>query len=109
MDFAAKREHTPFWRYCRNLEIPKELAHRILLFKEVSKSYQVEGELFRLDSWTQVMLGQGLLPEQYDPIVETMNEHDLRRLLTGLSSKVMNALEQMPVHEEFVRAYFKEP
>ncbi len=101
----TERDDSQFWRYCRNMDIPEELAHRIRLFKDAGKFYQRENELFRLDSWTQVLLGQGILPESYHPIVDTMSKDELQRLLVGLRDKVKHSLKQMPTHEEFVRAY----
>lgn len=102
---ATERDDSDFWRYCRNMDIPDELEHRLRLFNEAGKFYQSEGELFRLDSWTQVMLGQGLYPEGYHPIVDTMAENELKAFLVGLRSKVEQAIDQMPIHEEFVRTY----
>lgn len=102
---VTERDDSDFWRYCRDMEVPSELAHRIRLFKETGKSYQVENELFPLHSWTQVMLGQGLTPETYHPIVDTIDERELKRLLAGLRDRVVNSLEKMTPHEEFLRAY----
>ncbi len=100
-----EREDSAFWRDCREMEISDDLSHRIRLFKQAAKFYQSEGELFRLDSWIQVMLGQGLLPECYHPIVDTMSEHELKRFLTELSTNISRTVERMPVHEDFVRSY----
>jgi len=101
----TERDDSPFWRHCKNMEIPESLSHRIKLFKEIGRSFQTEGELFRLDSWTQVMMGQGLYPEQYHPIVNTMNPTDLRQLLMGLQKNVAGMVDQMPSHDDFVRRY----
>ncbi len=102
---VTDREDSPFWRYCKNMDVPEELAHRIKLFQETGKSYQVEGELFRLDSWTQVMLGQGLYPVQYHPIVNTMKRSDLEQFLKGLHDNVASLVRKLPVHDDFVREY----
>lgn len=102
---VTDREDSSFWRYCRSMDVPEELAHRISLFQEAGKSYQVEGELFRLDSWTQVMLGQGLYPAQYHPILSTMKRHDLEKFLKGLHDNVVNLVGKLPLHDDFVREY----
>ena len=101
----TEREDSPFWRYCKNMDIPDELSHRLKLFKESGKSYQVEGELFRLDSWTQVMLGQGLMPERYHPIVDTMSVSELTSFLKGVSNNVESMVKAMPTHKECLRRY----
>ena len=65
---VTERTDTPFWRHVRSMEIPDTLKHRIELFKETGRVFKVPTELFGENSWTQVMLGQGLYPEQYHPI-----------------------------------------
>ncbi len=40
---TTDRDDTPFWRYCRNMEIPDSLARRIELFKEGGHAYQARG------------------------------------------------------------------
>lgn len=102
---VTDREDSSFWRHCRNMDVPDELAHRIKLFQDAGKSYQVEGELFRLGSWTQVMLGQGLYPSQYHPIVNSMTRNDLERFLKGLHENVAGLVQKMPTHNDFVREY----
>lgn len=102
---VTERNDSSFWQYCKAMDIPAELAHRLRLFKETGKSFQVEGELFRLNSWTQVMLGQGLQPEQYHPIVNTMNPHDLTKFLRSLQDQVNHVVDKLPPHDEFVREY----
>lgn len=35
---ATERDDSPFWRYCKEMEIPEELKHRIALFKDFGRS-----------------------------------------------------------------------
>lgn len=102
---ATERDDSPFWRYCRDMAVPTELSHRMALFKENGKSFQVEGELFRLDSWTQVMLGQGILPESYHPIVDLMPERDLQQFLAGIATEVDKKIATLAPHQDFVNKY----
>jgi len=102
---VTERDDSPFWQYCRQMEVPEQLAHRIQLFKDTGKSFQVEGELFRLNSWTQVMLGQGLVPEQYHPIARTMKSSDLKIFLQRLHDQVDHLVHGLPSHADFVREY----
>ncbi len=63
---------------------PDSLAQRIALFKENAHAYQADGELFRVDSWTQVMFGQGIMPEHYHQATRAMKEKDLGQFLSTL-------------------------
>lgn len=102
---ATERDDSPFWRYCKDMEIPDELKHRIALFKDFGRSNQVEGELFRLDSWTQVMLGQGIMPSSYHPIVGLMPDRDLQNFLNSIAADVDKSIAMMSTHQDFVNKY----
>lgn len=102
---ATERDDSAFWRYCKDMEVPDDLKHRMAIFKESGKSFQVEGELFRLDSWTQVMLGQGLMPSSYHPIVELMQKDELQHFLQSIAADVDKKISSMSTHQEFVNKY----
>lgn len=102
---ATERDDSPFWRYCKDMEVPDDLMHRMEMFKEFGRCFQVEGELFRLDSWTQVMLGQGILPVSYHPIVELMPERELQNFLGSIAAEVDNNIAMMPIHQDFIGKY----
>lgn len=102
---ATERDDSDFWRYCKAMGIPNDLAHRIALFKETGKSYQSEDELFRLDSWTQVMLGQGIQPKQYHAIVDTMKLEELKHFLQSHESKIAAAAAKLPRHGDYLKQY----
>ena len=102
---ATERDDSPFWRYCKDMEVPDDLMHRINLFKDFGRSFQVEGELFRLDSWTQVMLGQGIVPSSYHPIVDLMSERELQHFLNNVAAEVDNNMAMLSTHQDFIKKY----
>jgi len=102
---ATERDDSPFWRYCKDMEIPDDLKHRMTIFKESGKAFPVEGELFRLDSWTQVMLGQGLFPSSYHPIVGLMPEQELKNFLNSVAADVNKNIAMLARHQDFVNQY----
>ncbi|MGH8193595.1 MAG: tryptophan halogenase family protein [Woeseiaceae bacterium] len=104
---ATERDDSPFWRYCRDMTIPATLSHRIALFRENAHAFQADGELFRVDSWTQVMLGQRIIPERYHHLARMMTEPDLARMLGGLKASIAQAVEKLPPHQEFIERYCK--
>ena len=77
------------------------------LFREGAFAYQAENELFRVDSWVQVLLGQGIVPAHYHHSPQQMKDDDLKRLLAGLRQAVSQAVERMPRHQDFVDQYCK--
>ncbi len=104
---VTDRTDTPFWRFCRSMDIPDSLKHRIELFKQTGRVFQVPTELFAENSWTQVMLGQGLMPEQYHPIVNMMSDDELHQFLSGIDQTVTNLVGQLPAHRDFINHYCK--
>ena len=69
------------------MAIPDSLQHRIDLFKESGRIFQKANDVFAENSWSQVMLGQGLLPEQYHPIVNMMSDDELMRMQSHFESR----------------------
>lgn len=106
---ATQREDSAFWRHCKNMEIPSDLKHRIELFRESGALPLEEKELFQTDSWTQVLLGQNIVPQSYHPIVDMMKPEALEHFLENLKSKVQNEVKQMPSHQDFIDMYCKAP
>lgn len=106
---VTEREDTPFWKQCKNMEIPKSLQHRIDLFKESGRIFQKNNDIFAENSWSQVMLGQGLLPKQYHPIVNMMTDEELKGFLASIKGSVDNLVDQLPTHQQFIDSYCKAP
>jgi tryptophan halogenase len=106
---TTDRDDTPFWRYCKDMDIPESLARRIELFKEGGHAYQADGELFRVDSWIQVLLGQGIVPKSYHPSARAMQDHELSQVLAGLRNQVSQTVSKLPRHQDFINSYCKIP
>ncbi len=102
---VTERADTPFWRQCRTMDIPESLTHRIELFKQTGRVFKIPTELFGENSWIQVMLGQGLIPEQYHPIVNMMDDEELEKFLTGIHGSVQELVKQLPEHQRFIDHY----
>ena len=83
------------------------LAHRIALFRETGRVFHTEGELFHENSWIQVMLGQGIVPEQYHPSADVLSDQELTQFLAGIKQGVDRTVARLPNHEEYVRQYCK--
>lgn len=104
-----QREGSDFWRDCRNLEIPDSLKHRIALFRDAAHVYQDTHDLFRIDSWVQVMLGQRLQPRSYHPATRLMPEPQLKDALASLKQNISKAGTSLPSHEDTLRAFAGRP
>lgn len=101
----TERDDTPFWRACRDMEIPDTLAERISLFRESALAYQGPDDLFRVASWQFVMLGQRLAPQNYHHIGSMLGEKRLRTALETLRTSIAGAVARMPNHKDFLDRY----
>ena len=109
LHYKANDRDDDFWSYCRNMEVTDVLAHRMQLFRDTGTIYLADSELFRIDSWAQVMIGQGIVPEQYHQIADMMSQDELKRFLATLKNNVSMNVSQMPSHQQFIDYYCKAP
>ena len=106
--YATQRTDSPFWRHCRTMKIPGSLTHRINLFKETGRIFVGADELFRVDSWTQVMIGQGIVPKQYHPSVQDMSDEELILFLSKERKIIEDRVSKLPSHQEFINAFLRQ-
>ena len=102
LHYYLNERDEPFWQECRSLDIPASLAERIALFREGANAYQAADELFRTDSWVQVMLGQRLTPLSHHAMGQLMPPEQLRTALAGAAEKVRQAVARLPAHQAFL-------
>jgi tryptophan halogenase len=99
---ATERDDTPFWRRCRDTEIPETLRHRMALFASMGRLFRQHEQLFDDDSWLAVLLGQGVTPRGYDPMVNKIPLGDLNRNLRLLRDGLSQTAQSLPTHQDFI-------
>lgn len=104
---ATRRDDTAFWRQCRDMSIPRELEDVIALFRDSGRFYRNGEEMFAEMSWVQVMLGQGILPRSYHPLVDQLSDEELDSFIGGVRRVVANCVDAMPSHQAFIDRYCK--
>ena len=99
---ATERTDSPYWEYCRNMQIPDFLAEKIALFQGHGRIFRDNNELFGDNSWFSVLLGQGVRPRTYDPLVDVMPEKELHERMNNIRTVIQNSVAHMPDHWEFI-------
>lgn len=107
LHYHATQRDEPMWRQCREMELPDSLAIRLRAWRERAHAWQGANELFRVDSWTHVLLGQGIHPAQHHPLSMGLSDADLRRLLDRVRQPIEQAVAQMPSQQAFIDRYCK--
>jgi tryptophan halogenase len=102
---VTNRRDAPFWRHCAGMEVPESLRQRIALFRETGRVFRLSNELFAENSWVQVMLGQGIMPEQHHPSADLMGDAELSHFLDSIRNKVARTVAQLPPHQQYVESY----
>ncbi|MFU8831088.1 MAG: tryptophan halogenase family protein [Wenzhouxiangella sp.] len=96
------RHGDPFWDERRAIELPESLLHRIKLFRASGEVFRNSEELFTEQSWLQVLLGQGVVPERHHPLADRLSAAELAQFLCNLRKVVKTSLRSMPDHADFI-------
>jgi tryptophan halogenase len=101
----TQRNDSAFWEHYRNMEIPDSLTHRMAMFRENGYAWPDDVSLFRVDSWVQVMMGQGLMPKQHHAAGRVLATDGLKQQMMALKKMIDNTVSQLPEHGEFIKTY----
>jgi tryptophan halogenase len=99
---ATERDDSPFWDYCRNMDIPDRLAEKLRVYDNNGRCFREGEELFNDTSWFAVLTGQCRTPRNYDPVAEMMDMDETARRMDEIRSIVRKSADYMPGHAEFI-------
>ncbi len=102
---ANERTGSRFWSECASMPVPDSLAHKIELFRETGRVFRRNEELFAENSWVQVMMGQGIVPQSHHPIATRLSDDEMTKLLSSLRSNVDQTVASLPDHHAYVARY----
>lgn len=106
---ATRRNDSAFWDYCRTMSIPDTLQRKIDMFRSGGRYFRTGDEFFALPSWVQVMLGQGIVPAGYHPIVDDMPEQALVEHVARVHRSIADSVAAMPRHQDFIDRHCRAP
>ncbi|KRC78986.1 tryptophan halogenase family protein [Sphingomonas sp. Root241] len=106
---VTDREDTEYWRYLKHMAVPDSLTERLELFASSGRFFRrAAQELFREESWVQVLLGQGL-KVAYDPMVEMIPQATVAEFMHDVQEVVADVANAMPDHAAFIDRHCKAP
>ena len=100
---ATQRDDSPFWRYCRDMEIPDSLAQRMNVYAENGRLYRHDNELFGENSWFSVLDGQNITPKRYHPLVDNMSDEALSHRMDELKRVTGKCLDAFKDHDVYLK------
>ncbi|HTY48097.1 MAG TPA: tryptophan halogenase family protein [Steroidobacteraceae bacterium] len=97
----------PMWRHCRHMAPPDSLVSRLSHFTRSGRIVLGTDELFKEASWFAVMIGQGLRPGDYNPLLDCISAEDNRAHLQRIRRQISAALATMGRHEDHLQAQLR--
>jgi len=106
---ATERTDTAFWDYCRTMQLPESLVHRMELFRARGTLVTCREGCFLDPSWIAVFVGQRVVPRRYDPLADAVPNDWLAVHLQTLRRAVLQTARSMPDHQQFIGQYCPSP
>ena len=100
-----QRDNDPFWRHCREMPVPEILACKMALFSASGVIHSPQESLFSENAWTQVMLGQGLMPTSAHPLASALTTKQTTELLDNLRKIISKTTDGMTSHDDYLKQH----
>lgn len=97
-----QRGDSQYWKDCQRMDIPDTLQRKMALFAQSGKVCREQDELFTEVAWQQVMIGQGLVPKDYHPLVNALSDQQLQELLEQLKAIMAMTSNKLGSHDAFL-------
>jgi tryptophan halogenase len=99
---VTERSGEPFWDYVRTMAVPDSLTERLELFASSARFFvHGKAELFREESWAQVLIGQGI-KARHDPVADLVPDEQVAEFLSDIAEVIGEAADAMPEHADFI-------
>jgi len=97
----SRRDDSPFWRGFAAMELPETLAQRIELYRASGRIMLRQPELFNELDWFWIFEGMGVVPRDYDPLVDTVDYEQVKKVMLAISQKFAADTGAAPSHDSF--------
>ena len=97
------REDSPFWRDCKNMDVPESLANRQAVFSGAGIVDHTQYGVY-----AAVCIGQGLIPECHDIKINRFSDAQLIDALSGVEKMVEDGVGLMLDADEFIEKLINE-
>jgi len=114
-DFLVLHYHSttgknePMWEYCRSMPLPEALVYKEEHFKRSGRIVLAPEELFKDGSWLAVLTGQGHIPGDYNPLLDSVSSKDNFVYLRRTKDLLRATCQRLPSHESHIRAITEAP
>jgi tryptophan halogenase len=99
----------PMWQYCQNMSLPDGVTYKSAHFTRTGRVVLAPDELFKESSWFAVMMGQGLEPTDYNPLLDSISPEENRAHLLRVKQQISAALGTMSRHADYIQKQLRSP
>ena len=85
------------------MEIPDSLKQRIDIFRERGMILHYPEEMFGPTSWLAIMMGQGVRPAGYSPILNTLDRAEEVKTFKRMQMEIQAALAELPSQDRYLK------
>ena len=103
----TERDDSEFWRGVRDMDVPERITEKMDLFRATGTLTKDNMDIFLESSWLQVMLGQGIMPQDYHPLADTLTEEQLKEKLENTKKTKLQPMPKIPSHDDFLEMFCK--
>ena len=105
--YLNERDDSQFWRDVRQADVPDRLLQKIDLFRANGTLTKDNLDIFLEPSWLQVMLGQGVVPQDYHPLANSLTDEQLIDKLRNTKATKQQPMDKLPSHDAFLEMFCK--
>jgi tryptophan 7-halogenase len=103
LHYCTSQREDGLWQQCRQ-NIPDAVAQQLAMYRATGRIVLRGQELFTDLDWFWILEGAGIVPRDYDPLVDTVDFEQVKRLMQALSQKIAADVGAAPSHDSFFAA-----
>jgi tryptophan halogenase len=104
LHYQLARRDEPFWKQAAGATPPDQLAQRLAQYRATGRVIVGRDELFTDLDWFWIFEGMGVTPNDFDPLVDSVDFEQVKRVMLAISQKISADVSAAPTHDSFFAA-----
>jgi tryptophan halogenase len=100
-----RRADAPFWRQCAEMSVPDAVGRHVALFSAKGRLPIRQEHTFATHSWTALLLGQGVMPRGFDPMLADAPAEEIEMQMKAIRNDLVTKVSTLPTHAAFLKQY----
>jgi tryptophan halogenase len=109
LHYHANEREEPFWIERRAAALPEPLQRKLKMFRSRGRVVLLDEETFLDANWVSVFIGQNVLPERQDPLVDAADFEKVKANLARMRTMIAQAVEPLPTHRAYIETHCAAP